>query len=527
MSSGHGGWLDRASASVRRQYSVTLAGAIGMLVLLGVVCAVSVVSASVSLSKLNDEAVPLQVANKNVMQEVTDAETFIRGYVLSGDGDIVRRYYFAVGYLPYDRQRLARLSAAYPHLESAVRAQDRAISAWLTTYAQPTAEEKHPTRTSRAAFLKGADLFDDIRSANNEVDKRIEEVTAEISARSRAILFWTLAAVVLVPLVMVMVGSVLARRMRQALVEPLDDVLEVLQRLRSGDLSARAAESGPEEIREIATALNVLAEENLRGRDVEVDVLNRIEEIDRVRTELVSTVSHELRTPLTSVTGYLELLHDQLGDQLTTSQTAMFGIVQRNLSRLNELITNLLALSRAEETQLAVEPIDLRAVATEVAGDVRLTAANREVSVKTIQSAVPVVVVGDRSQLFRALLNLCSNAVKFSKPGDTVEVRVLQQGGEAVVEVVDEGIGIPASDLPAVGSRFFRASNATRAEIAGTGLGLRIVHTILERHDGRLTVDSVEGEGTTATIRLPVARSVQERRPALQRPGRDPALAGD
>ena len=160
----------------------------------------------------------------------------------------------------------------------------------------------------------------------------------------------------------------------------------MLPRLREGDLSARGGEEGPEEIKEIAAALNMLAEENLRGRHVEVDVLNRLDEIDRVRTELVSTVSHELRTPLTSIKGYLELLQDQLSAQLTDSQVAMLAVVRRNLERLNELITNLLALSRAEETQLAVEPIDLRGVAAEVAGDVRLTAASRDITVKTIQA---------------------------------------------------------------------------------------------------------------------------------------------
>ena len=94
-----------------------------------------------------------------------------------------------------------------------------------------------------------------------------------------------------------------------------------------------------------------------------------------MRTELVSTVSHELRTPLTSIKGYLELLQDQLAGQLDDSQAAMLAVVRRNLERLSELITNLLALSRAEEARLNVEPIDLRGVAAEVAGDVRLTAA--------------------------------------------------------------------------------------------------------------------------------------------------------
>jgi signal transduction histidine kinase len=266
--------------------------------------------------------------------------------------------------------------------------------------------------------------------------------------------------------------------------------------------------AGPEEVRQIAAGLNLLTDENLRASEVEADVLLQLQTIDRVRTDLVSTVSHELRTPLASIKGYLELLQDELYDLMTPQQSSMVGAIRRNLDRLNDLIANLLALSRAEETELLLQPVDLRGVATEVGTDIRLTAAGRDVSIRTTQSAAPVIVLGDRSQLIRAVQNLVTNAVKFSRPGGTVELRVAQEGRKAVLEVIDEGIGIPAADLAGLGSRFYRASNAVQAEIAGTGLGLRIVQTILDRHDGELSVESVEGEGTTFTVALELARTV-------------------
>jgi signal transduction histidine kinase len=132
-----------------------------------------------------------------------------------------------------------------------------------------------------------------------------------------------------------------------------------------------------------------------------------------------------------------------------------------------------------------------------------------------------VVVLGDRSQLIRAVQNLVTNAVKFSRPGGMVHVRVRQEGSEAVLEVADEGIGIPAADLPGLGSRFYRARNAVKAEISGTGLGLRIVQTILDRHEGALGVESVEGEGATFTLRLPTSTRAFHTppvAPALPRP---------
>ncbi len=206
--------------------------------------------------------------------------------------------------------------------------------------------------------------------------------------------------------------------------------------------------------------------------------------------------------------GYLELLEDQVADQLDDSREArMLAIVRRNLLRLQELISNLLTLSRVEKARLKIESLDLRTVASEVVGDLRLTAGSRSITLRTIQSASPILVLGDRTQLFRALTNLVSNAVKFSEPGDVVEVRVAPVGREAMLEVVDEGIGIPATDLDGLGSRFFRASNATRSEIAGTGLGLRIVQTIVDRHGGTLGIESVEDVGTTVTVRVPLTRA--------------------
>jgi signal transduction histidine kinase len=288
----------------------------------------------------------------------------------------------------------------------------------------------------------------------------------------------------------------------------LGNIAGVLERLRTGDTTARAEVVGPVEIRQIASGLNQLTEENQRASEVEADVSSFLQSIERFRTDLVSTVSHELRTPLTSVSGYLELLHDQLRGALDADQEAMMAVIRRNLDRLNELTTNLLVLARAEETDFEIEAVDLRTIASEVATDVRLMAAGRDITVRTMQAASPVTVLGDRSQLVRAARNLVTNAVKFSKPGGTVELRVVQEEGEGVLEVVDEGIGIPTADLSSLGARFYRASNAMKAEIAGTGLGIRIVQTILDRHDGTLSVESIEDQGTTATIRLPASAAV-------------------
>ena len=499
-------WVAWATVSLRRQTAVTLRGTVVLLVLLAGLCSTAVVWSAYALGSLNETAVPLQVANKEVLQDITDAETSIRGYALSrGDAGSLQPYRVAMGYLPQDEQRLRQLAQADGDLAAAVARQEEATDRWLGEYVEPQLERMTAAQGDQF-YTAGKRLFDDVRSANADVDLAIERTTRTINDRARAVLFWTLAAVVLLPLLMIGFATAVTRRLGEAVHGPLDEVSQVLARLREGDLTARVREEGPEEIREIAVALNRFTEDSLRSRDIEDTVVTQIGEIDRVRTELISTVSHELRTPLTSVMGYLELLEDQIVDQLDDTQTEMLAVVRRNLMRLHELIGNLLTLSRVEEAGLKVETLDLRGVAAEVVGDLRLTAASRAITLRTIRSAAPVTVLGDRTQLFRALTNLISNAVKFSEPDDVVEVRVASIGRDALLEVVDEGIGIPATDLDGLGSRFFRASNATRSEIAGTGLGLRIVQTIVDRHSGTLGIESVEDSGTTVTVRLPLAQ---------------------
>jgi two-component system OmpR family sensor kinase len=500
-------WAQLERSSIRTHLRLSLAGVVLVLAVTVLASAASVVWASATLSRSADRVVALQTANRDVLQGVTDAETGIRGYGISSDRSALNPYVNAVNWLPQDQRRLRDLATDHPDLLAAVDVQEQAISRWLTRYATPRLAQLDGGATGRdRLFPVGKALFEDVREANQDLDARLEDVTEAIQARARTVLWATLGMLALLPLVAGVFVALVVRRLGRSVVEPLTGIAEVLEQLRAGAKDARAPVSGPVEIRTIAEELNSLNEENLRASEVEADVLHQLQTIDRVRTDLISTVSHELRTPLTSVTGYLELLSDELDGDLNPQQAAMMAAVGRNLDRLNELITNLLVLSRAEGTQLVAEPLDLRGVAAEVAADIRLTAAGRGITVRTLQSVAPVVVLGDRSQLTRAVQNLVTNAVKFSSAGDAVELRVTQEGREAVLEVVDEGIGIPTADLPGLGSRFYRATNAVRAEIAGTGLGLRIVQTILDRHDGSLTVESVEGEGSTFTIRLPVSR---------------------
>jgi signal transduction histidine kinase len=247
---------------------------------------------------------------------------------------------------------------------------------------------------------------------------------------------------------------------------------------------------------------------SLRLAQMQDEQVQRLTELDRQKTDFMATVSHELRTPLTSINGYLEMLEDGDYGDLTGAQLGAVTVIDRNAVRLRGLIEDLLVLNKIEAAGLQ-SSLDDVAVGDLVAGVVEMLAPVADsggvrLQVDPVDEDLCVHV--DRGQLERALINLGSNAVKFTPRGGAVTIGATRtQDGRVQVCVTDTGIGIPAADLARLSQRFFRASNATDAAIPGTGLGLAIVRTIVEGHGGELQVESVEGKGTTMRVVLPAA----------------------
>jgi signal transduction histidine kinase len=241
------------------------------------------------------------------------------------------------------------------------------------------------------------------------------------------------------------------------------------------------------------------------------DYIARLEQLDRQKTDFLSTVSHELRTPLTSIQGYLELLLDEDAGPLAGDQRRMLGVVERNTTRLRGLIEDLLVLNKIESSGLVpvCAEVPVSELARHTVEELRPVADKAAVRLLAETGGDPALVAGDRTQLHRALVNVVSNAIKFTPSGGTVRLscRIDPDQGEAVVTCEDTGIGIPEADLEHLFTRFFRASNANSQAIPGTGLGLAIVQAIVEAHHGRLALASAEDQGTTVSLRLPLARS--------------------
>ncbi|WP_256792634.1 ATP-binding protein [Terrabacter sp. Ter38] len=246
----------------------------------------------------------------------------------------------------------------------------------------------------------------------------------------------------------------------------------------------------------------------LRLSQMQDEQVRRLTELDRQKTDFMATVSHELRTPLTSISGYLELLVDGDFGEVSDGQHVALDIIGRNATRLRGLIEDLLVLNKIEISglQAVSEEVAVRDLLRTVTETMEPVAAAGGVQLLCTDVPDDLVVRVDRGQVERALINLGSNAVKFTPEGGQVLLSAERSGDSTIISVHDTGIGIPASDLARLSERFFRAGNATAAAIPGTGLGLAIVRAIVEGHGGELVIASVEGEGTTMQVVLPVAQ---------------------
>lgn len=238
----------------------------------------------------------------------------------------------------------------------------------------------------------------------------------------------------------------------------------------------------------------------------EQEMRESLEELNRVRSDFVSSVSHELRTPLTSILGYVEILGDGYGGKLSDEQMRMMAIVGRNTERLLGLIEELLLMGSLESgtLTLALAPVSVKALLDDAYQAVLPDLSGRSLEVVLDVATDADIITGDPRRLDRALINLLTNAIKFTPDGGRVTVSTRRAGDRVRIEVADTGIGIPLEDQAKVFDRFFRSSSTAHLAVPGTGLGLAITKMIVEGHGGEIEVASVPGEGTRFILTLPL-----------------------
>lgn len=257
------------------------------------------------------------------------------------------------------------------------------------------------------------------------------------------------------------------------------------------------------------TEVNVLISSAPRFQDGKyagsISVITNISQrarLEQMKSDFINRASHELRTPLTTAILMAELLESGTANE----KQKFLATLKEQLNRQRLLLNDLLVAGRIENKRYEVHlsPMNILPIVEEAISSVKLQADARQITVRLETMASLPLVHTDSQSVIQVMLNLLSNAIKFSDPHSEILITLSQEGQSVLVAVKDYGIGIPAKDIPHIATRFYRSQNATQMEIQGTGIGLYIVNEIMQSLGGHMKIDSIEKQGTTVTIYLPI-----------------------
>jgi signal transduction histidine kinase len=279
---------------------------------------------------------------------------------------------------------------------------------------------------------------------------------------------------------------------------PLEDLVDAAGRLAAGDLSTRVEVGGLSETATLGAAFNEMASQ------LEREASQR-EQLDRLKDEFVLTASHELRSPLTSVQGFAELLMLER-DTLTPKQVETVEIILDNCNHLVRLLNDLLDLARSDAGRLSVRlrPTELAPLIDEVVRTMRAqTEGAHQNLTEEIDPQLPVI-EAEADRIRQILVNLVTNAHEYSPEGANIEVKARVADDEVEISVIDNGPGIPETQLEHIFERFVRGDAGLTQRVGGTGLGLAISKSLVELHGGTIEADSTVGRGSSFRFRLPL-----------------------
>ncbi|HEX7464958.1 MAG TPA: ATP-binding protein [Actinomycetota bacterium] len=292
------------------------------------------------------------------------------------------------------------------------------------------------------------------------------------------------------------IALLIARWLARGMTRPLRDMAQAARKMETGDYSQRVRTSSRDEVGQLAAAFNRMSDE--------------LEDLERLRRDLVANVSHELKTPISALRAHLENLSD--GVERPDPETLQVMLAQSE--RLGRLVEQLLDLSRLESGEIALhrEETPLHPIVSQVLSEIEVARSDRAVKVEDrVPDDLPAVFV-DPERVHQVLFNLLDNAVRFTPPGGEVVVSAHRVDGTCEVSVADTGPGIAPEHLPRLFERFYRVDPARSLKDGGTGIGLAIARSVVEAHGGRIRAESEVGRGSVFTFELPIAPATETRR---------------
>lgn len=274
-----------------------------------------------------------------------------------------------------------------------------------------------------------------------------------------------------------------------SIVKPIRQISTIARKFAMGDFSVRIKNNSDDEIGELCTAINHMADE--------------LSAAEAMKNDFISSVSHELRTPLTAIKGWAETLMIDGGGSSDTMKKGV-GVIVNEAERLSRMVEELLDFSRMQNGHFTLQNSNMDILAE--LGDAVLIysdkARREQIGIIYNEPEMLPFVYGDKNRIRQVFINIIDNAVKYSSPGDTVTIDAAEADGKVQITVSDTGCGIKEADLAKVKTKFYKANHTRR----GSGIGLAVADEIVAMHGGTLDIKSREGEGTAVIITLPAAK---------------------
>ena len=277
------------------------------------------------------------------------------------------------------------------------------------------------------------------------------------------------------------------------LVKPLSEMSEAAKRFAKGDFSKRVHVRRTDEIGQLSIAFNNMADSLSKSEDT--------------RRSFIANVSHELKTPMTTISGFIDGILD--GTIPETKMMHYLNIVATEIKRLSRLVTTMLNLSRIDSggLKLNYQHFDISEIVFKSLLSFEATIEEKSIEIRGLEDSKPAFIDGDPDMIHQVIYNLIENAVKFTNENGYIEVKIVTHKNNVFVSIKNSGQGISKGDLKFIFDRFYKTDKSRSQDKNGMGLGLYIVKTIVELHNGTISVDSVEGEYCTFEFYIPYNKS--------------------
>lgn len=298
----------------------------------------------------------------------------------------------------------------------------------------------------------------------------------------------------IVAIIFVLISGYLISR---SIINPISEMNEVARSIAKGDLTKRITISSEDELGVMAKSLNRMADElELR--------INDLKKVDKRRAEFVANVSHELKTPLTSIKGFVETLEEGALDDKENARRFL-AIIKKHAEGLSNITDDLLKLSELESGKDRIDKnrFDLKELINDVALRYGHMIIEKHIKLTKDYNGDSFIINADRQKIDQVLVNILDNSMKYTVEGGSINVYVYEKKDHFLIEVEDNGIGIPEEHLDRIFERFYRVDKARSRKLGGTGLGLSIVKHAVLLHGGSVYIGSRESKGTKVTVTLP------------------------